>query len=196
MIFLEPEEQVLMTVRKHWLFLFKEFVILAGLVTAPLVVIVLYNVLSLKNIIVFEGDVRFLWAGLTALWLLYCLTLIFMIWTDYYLDILVVTNKRVFDVEQRGLFFRDSSTFRLDKIQDITVMVSGVWGTFMNFGDIHIQTAGDAREFIANYIPNPFEIKRIISEQHDKALAALQTVRFEEHRASDGAPPTNTGVPQ
>lgn len=182
MIFLEPDEKILLTVRKHWLFLLKEMVVLLGLLALPLILIFIYEIFALDGMVAFQGTVGFLWTGLAALWALYCATLIFMIWTDYYLDVLVVTTKRIFDVEQRGLFFRNSSSFRLDRVQDITVTVSGVLATFMNFGTIHIQTAGDAREFVATYIPQPYDVKRLITEEQDRVLERSPVVRIEEAR--------------
>ena len=98
-------------------------------------------------------------------------------WTDYFLDVLIITDKRVIDIEQRGFFHRDVATISLEKIQDISVNVSGVLATFLDFGTLKIQSAGEAPEFVIRDIPEPNEIKSLIYDLHNKRLEAPQSVK-------------------
>lgn len=91
----------------------------------------------------------------------------FIIWVDYYLDIWIVTNKRVIDVEQKGLFSREVSEFPISRIQDITVEVVGIVPTIFHYGNIHVQTAGESRKFIFKDIRDPYKVKdEIMALQH------------------------------
>ncbi|MCI0619796.1 PH domain-containing protein [Candidatus Wolfebacteria bacterium] len=128
---------------------------------------------------------RFLETGLSAqagggafftflylLWFLVLFVVFFFQWTDYYLDVWVLTTERIFDVEQRGAFNRQISVFRLEQIQDVTVEVSGVLATFLKYGDIHIHTAGEAKDFIIRDAADPLYIKKVIMEEHGKVIRA------------------------
>lgn len=83
--------------------------------------------------------------------------------TDYYLDVWIVTNDRVVNTEQHGLFGRTVAELDLYKIQDVTSDVRGMLATFLNYGNVHVQTAGQKERFVFEEVPNPHEIrKRII----------------------------------
>ena len=91
------------------------------------------------------------------------------VWTDYYLDVWMVTDKRIIDIEQKSFFHRQTSVFRIERIQDITIETRGIIATLLNFGDIHVQTAGESQEFIMRGIANPKYMRRIILRQQDRA---------------------------
>lgn len=187
MIKIDKNEKMLLKVRKHWLVLLFNMTFLVGWIIVPLILLVLINFFPVLEIFQFDGNPIFLLGFLISSWLLIVWIVGFITWTDYYLDILIITNRRIFDIEQKGLFNRESSMFRMDRIQDVTVEVNGILATFLNFGDIHIQTAGEGREFIARFIPNPYEVKKIIGHQHDIAIDRLRTVRLAK---DSDAPPS------
>lgn len=92
-----------------------------------------------------------------------------MEWTDYYLDVWILTDKRLIDVEQRGLFHRKVSSLDLRNIQDIKIETKGLIATFLKFGDIHVQTAGADREFVIREAYNPELVKRQLTEAYQLA---------------------------
>ena len=73
---------------------------------------------------------------------------------------------------QKGLFYRDISTCRLNRIQDVTVEVRGLIPSLLDFGTITVQTAGEEDNFIIHGMPHPYEIKRAILEESRKHVAA------------------------
>ncbi len=79
--------------------------------------------------------------------------------TDYFLDMWIVTNERIINIEQKGLFARTVSELRLNQVQDITSEMHGFLATFLTFGNVYIQTAGERERFIFKNIDNPDEIK-------------------------------------
>lgn len=81
---------------------------------------------------------------------------------DYYLDTWIITDKRIVDIIQSGLFKREVSECRLDRIQDVTTRVEGLTPTMFNFGDVHIQTAGREKEFIFRQVPDPYGVKDLL----------------------------------
>lgn len=91
----------------------------------------------------------------------------FLFWMDHYLDVWIITNERVIDVEQRGLFRRETSEFSMDKVQDITVEIPHMIATFLRYGNLRIQTAGE-KSFNIKDVPDVYEIKKIIMDQVTK----------------------------
>lgn len=87
---------------------------------------------------------------------------IFMIIASYYLDCWVVTNQRTIHTELMGLFRRYISSISHYRIQDVSVDVKGILGTYLNYGDVQIQTAGQFREFLFRQVPDPYETKNQI----------------------------------
>lgn len=99
---------------------------------------------------------------------------IWLVVANYYLDCWIVTNKRTIHTELRGLFSRIVSSVPHDRIQDITINVHGILPIFFHFGDLHIQTAGEFREFIFRQIPDPYKTKEIIFEARRELRKALK----------------------
>jgi hypothetical protein len=94
---------------------------------------------------------------------------------NYYLSLQIVTDKRLIDVDQRGLFNREVNELALEKIEDISYKPSGVWGTIFNYGYVSVQTAAEASTeisksaaissgFVFENVPNPAKVHAIISE--------------------------------
>lgn len=87
----------------------------------------------------------------------------FMILTDFYLDVWILTDKRVITVEQNGIFSRTISEFELSKIQDVTVEVRGIIPTMLDYGDLKVSTASEREGFVFRQIGRPNEVKDMLS---------------------------------
>lgn len=178
MIDLDPNENVILKVRRHKLALILESTFLVIFIVLPPAVYYLINIFG--YLVQAGGDQFSLFLFAYSAVLLFGWIIFFKIWTDYYLDVLIVTDKRLIDIEQKGFFKRDVATLRLDKIQDIRVNVSGVLATFLDFGEISIQTAGESKEFIMRYVPEPSKVKGVIYDLCRKLAEAPQSVKVVE----------------
>jgi hypothetical protein len=99
-----------------------------------------------------------------------------MIWTDHYLDIWVITSRRIININQVNLFRRQTASFQLERLQDITVEVSGIIETLLDFGTINAVTAsGIHEEFRARHLPKPQQIKSLILQAADTHMAHTST---------------------
>lgn len=159
MIKIDENEKIILERRKHWFVLFTEILFLLILAVAPPFFLLLNKFIHIYIIFI-----------LAALWYLVLWVLFFIIWTDYYLDILILTDKRLIDIEQKGLFSREVSTLGLENIQDIKTEINGMIHTFLDIGDIYVQTAGEQREFIVRGIHNPSAIKDMVRAEYEKAM--------------------------
>lgn len=100
---------------------------------------------------------------------------------DYYFDVLIVTDRRVVDIDQEQLFYRKISELNLRDVEDISFERDGFFPTLLNYGGITVQTAGEARNFIIENIHFPSEIATIIADLADQAKAEKpDTLRFPE----------------
>lgn len=170
MITLAQDEHIVHVIRKHWFILAVRTAELLFFLVLPIAV---YFFMAGKSFPVGGEEIE-LTLPLPLLIFLVSM-LILMIWmrffslvTDIYLDSWTVTNKRIIDIEQRGFFSRQISSFRIERIQDITTDIHGIIATFLDFGDIHAQTAGDEQEFIIRGVPNPKKIKQNILKEVDR----------------------------
>lgn len=89
---------------------------------------------------------------------------IFQSFIDYWLDAFILTDKRILDIEQKGLFNRTVSELRLYRTQDVTAEVKGILHTLLDYGDIHVQTAGEVERFKFEDIPHPNHVAKMILE--------------------------------
>lgn len=120
-----------------------------------------------------------------AVWLLALWGFFAIQWTNFYLDVWYVTQKRIIDVEQKGIFHREISNLRFDKIQDISIEVTGFIATMLNFGDIHVQTAAeDSSDFFMKDARNPERVRKIIFSQHNVESERTRHVKIEKEKGS------------
>jgi uncharacterized membrane protein YdbT with pleckstrin-like domain len=167
MIEIDPQEKIIRVVRKHWFVLLSQGFFYLLMLIAPFVILAIMLELPVLEGFSFEGPAFLLGLFAASLWLLLLWNAVFLTLTDYLLDVLVITDRRIFQIEQHGLFRRESSTFRIDRIQDVTVEVKGVIATFLDFGDIHIHTAGEGHDFVGKMMAAPYSVKKQINEAID-----------------------------
>ncbi len=89
----------------------------------------------------------------------------FLVWIDYFFDVWIITNERVINIEQKGLFVRTVSELKFSRIQDVTSEVSGMIPTMLNFGDVKVQTASEEDYFLFRRVPDPYHVKDLIMER-------------------------------
>lgn len=170
-IHLEEDETVLATVRKHWFILTVALMPPLLALLAPLLAYVFFGSHPLTRVILAalpeQGVVL---TAAAAVWFLICWTMLFFAWTDHYLDLWVITNRRVIAIDQRGLFRRSVASFRYERLQDLNVEINGFIATMLDFGDLQVQTAGHADEFRIRGVPDPRELKARISAAADARL--------------------------
>lgn len=165
---LDPGEKIVYEVRRHWFVFLFNGIVLALLALLPFLA---YSFLSnYLNVIPADTIEKYFYTGLFfyALWLLFLWMMFFLQWTKYYLDVWYITDKRIIDVDQKAIFHREVSNLRFDKIQDISIEVHGVIATFLNFGNLQVQTAAeDSSDFFMKHARKPEEVRRIIFSQHN-----------------------------
>jgi len=171
----EEGEQNIKIVRRHYLVILPMIFIIFILALTPIFIyyFLISNFLSLSQDfrIIIESFVSGWGLFAYSLWLLLLWIIFFIEWTDYYLDFWVITNKRIIDVEQKGFFYREVTSFSYTQIQDITVETKGLIETFFKFGTLHVQTAGHNRDIIIKDSYYPEEVRTLILKTQEQSKA-------------------------
>src|SRR3989344_476128 len=182
MITLHQDEKIILEKRAFWLPIAIQGTALFFLTLAPFFAIFGFGEFMPQELREYVIQYRFPTLFSATMWGLIIWIIFFVRWTDYYLDVLLVTNKRVMDIEQIGLFSRDTLETRLENIQDIRVEVAGFLASIMDFGNPRLQTAGSTTEFVIKNIHKPHKTKDIISRE-------CECLAMEKRGAGAGNPP-------
>lgn len=151
----DKEEKVVLLLRKHpitnipWLFI-------SGIMfAAPLFVDILPFFASVP--------VNFQVFGI-LLWYLLVFAFSLEQFLTWFFNVNIITDERLFDVDFINLLYRQITDANLDQIQDVTVKIGSVVRTIFNYGDVHIQTAGNVAEIEFEAVPNPDRVAKILRE--------------------------------
>lgn len=141
MLTLASQEVVLILIRRHWFVFIRPTIIFVFLlILPPLSIVITPSYFPIVADPAIAPVIQFL----LAIYIMAILTYAFVLWMAYYLDVWIITNQRIIDVEQAGLFTRSVSEMTMDRIQNVTVEIPGFIATIFGFGNIRIQTAGEA----------------------------------------------------
>lgn len=167
-------EHVILFLRRHWFALLAIATAFILLVGVPLL-LGWYFFGTVEDwlahpligpLIVILGSMYFL-----SIWLF-----AFLEFTDYYLDTWIITNERIINIEQEGLFNRTASELDLAAVQDTTAEIHGIWQTLFTYGQVYVQTAGEKGRFHFKNIDNPEHVKELVTrlvEEDKRRIATL-----------------------
>ena len=171
----EQGEKVFLLVRKHW-WNYVPFAITGILMILPIIAVFMYWSVNSATISYENGT---LIIGGLAIYCMFILGVQLIGFISYYLDVYIVTDHRIVDIDQAGLFNRKISELHLHQVQDVNAQVKGIFATLLHFGDVNIQTAGERENFTFSAIPNPYTVAKQIINLHEAHIEPL---------AEDGTP--------
>ena len=162
MIRLQPNETILLVLHRHWIAIALKLLVVLLFLLLPFVAIAIapqagFDIEAALPLIQF----------LLVTYLMALVLGVFILWTEYYFDVWVVTDLRIIDIEQHSIFNREISEFMLYNVQDVTVEVPSMLATFLKYGNIKIQTAG-GKIFEIREIPHVNEAKNLIVDHLPK----------------------------
>lgn len=165
---MDKRERIVLFFRRHPLSFFNFALIGSIMIILPIVVILMvYS----AGFFVFEGELSTKIAyALASAYLLFVMGLMLVAWMNFYLDIYIVTNRRLIDISQEGLFSRNLSGVDLADIEDVKADVQGLLPTYFNFGHVNVQTAGELQNVNFIDVPEPYKLARKIMEEKEKLM--------------------------
>lgn len=161
----QEDEKIILIKRKHGIVFFP--LMIMSIVSYSLGLIVVF-VLPYYFPILDEGIIPNIVVVFTSLFFLFATLFFFIEWILYYLQVGMVSDKRLVDINQVSLFSRRISEMSLGNVEDITASQQGVIQTMFHYGDVCVQTAGELPNFIFEKVPDPYGTQRIIMQAMDE----------------------------
>ncbi|MDD3498354.1 MAG: PH domain-containing protein [Candidatus Moranbacteria bacterium] len=156
------EEKIIKIVRRHWFNIFQQYLIIFAMVFLLILSIqILPGILSIPTN---SPEFWFVESFFAIIIWIY----IFILWIDFYFDVWIITDNRIVNIEQKALFMRHISELDFSKIQDVSTEVDGLIPTVLNYGDVHIQTAGTRGRFLFHKVPDPYGLKGLIMDMQNR----------------------------
>jgi len=159
------DEPVFLVVRAHWFLLFLKIVMWAMFV----LVLLLFNKFAPTYLPgLFETPFTPVVKLFTQVYTLFLVTSLFLVWLFYFLNVQIITDRRIVDIDQVGLFSHTVAELHIENIEDVTSETNGVFGTIFNYGMVFVQTAGTVERFEFDNVPNPAAIEKLILDLYEK----------------------------
>lgn len=151
----DPEEHIVLLLRKHPITNVPSSVITFLMIIAPGILSVLDIVQSLPN--------SFQWI-LLIIW--YMITTAFVLeqFLSWFFHVTLITDERIIEIDFLHLLYREMTDANLDQIQDVTVEMGGLVRTFLNYGDVIVQTAGEQVKLRLEAVPHPDNVAKILRQ--------------------------------
>lgn len=156
-------EEVVLVFRRHIIALRKGFYS----------ILIPFLIASLPTLI-FPGEWLYLWIALGGL--VFGFILFFYHWIGWYFTVFVLTDQRLRQSTQKGIFGKSVIDLPVSKIQNISYTIPGLSGEIFKFGTIVIQTyVGD---LILDLVEHP---NQVYNKLQDVAAAAATQPNVGDH---------------
>jgi len=155
----QPNEKVYLVFREHWFRLAVKFSIVGLLMLLPIIIRLLFiDARELFN----DSQSQAIISLVLQVYYMGLLLALFLIWVLYYLNLGIVTERRLVDIDQHGLLKHEVSELNLDAIEDVTSETIGIFGNILDYGTVYIQTAGAKERLEFDKIHHPKKVASVI----------------------------------
>lgn len=174
-------EKIILLLRRHYFIILNKIIFWAITAILPPIFYLLFR--DILGTLFVNGLFQPIMVLFTSTYYLFIWLFAFHSFVDYYLDVWIVTDERIVNIEQKGLFNRTVAEQKLYRIQDVTSELKGFFSTTLNFGTVHIQTAGEKARFVFKQIPKPYAVARKITKlvEQNKKFHRLMEQKDEIH---------------
>lgn len=163
----ELDEKIIIWARRHWASFLKSLLIILFSFFVPIVLLFSFWQF-LPDLFSGIGGLLIVLGG--SLYYLILWAYAFVEWITYYYDLFIVTDSKIIDVNQDGVFHRQITELSLLRVQDVSGEMKGLLETIFAYGDIVIQTAGAQERSVFPDIPNPYEIAEKVLSLHNQLV--------------------------
>ncbi len=172
---LPPEdEQVLLVVHKHWASLLREaaLTLIPGFIILGILFLFSGLPLTLADTSVHAIIVLLIPFCFLTLW-----TILAIQWTNYYLDMFVVTDRRIFYTTQINFTERTTAQWHLHDVNHVQVHFSGLFESFFKYGSLVIEGREEDTSAKIEGVPDPEYVAAVILKQGDQYGQLKETAR-------------------
>lgn len=163
----EQGEKIILFVRQHFIVNVPWILGTILLLIAPTVIFpILFRALSLNM----TFPASYYVVG-TMFWYLATFGFALSSFIGWFFNIYIVTNERIVDIDFFYLLYKKFSQAELTKIQDINYTSGGILAATFNFGNVVVETAGEAPNIDFELVPFPEKVMEMIREltEHEEA---------------------------
>jgi hypothetical protein len=165
---IRENERVIRVIHRHWFDLASHLFGVAALSVALFLGLFLFPILFPDA---FSGEGARIAFFIESTFFLLLFVYAFLVWIDIWFDSWIITNERIVNMEQKGLFVRHVSQGSFSKVQDATSETEGIFQSVLNYGEVYVQSAGETPRFVFRNIPDPIGTKALIMRLAQDARA-------------------------
>lgn len=88
----------------------------------------------------------------------------FINFITWFYNISLITTKRIVDIDYSDIVYRNVAVTKLELIEDVNYIQTGVIRSLFNYGDVFAQTAGEREHFDFLAVPKPAEVVHIVQD--------------------------------
>lgn len=148
-------ENVLLLLRKHPVTQIGKFLIAIIMMVVPL----FFSQISFYYLL--SGNFQ---TAVLLLWYLIVVGYSLESFLTWFYNVYIITDERIIDIDFLSLIYRNVSAAKLDKVEDITAVTSGVAQSLFNYGTVRVQTAAEKSEFEFEDVPYPTKVTQFLNE--------------------------------
>ncbi len=152
---LAQHEQILLILRQHPVTQIKYLLVVIFMIFLPLL-------FSSANIFDFLPARYQFAAGLG--WYLLTFGLVVETFLNWFYHVYIITDERIIDVDFLSMIYKDISTTKIDKIEDITSVNTGFLASLVDYGTVIIQTAATKQELQFESVPHPSKVAALLND--------------------------------
>ena len=97
-------------------------------------------------------------------WYVFILGFVLEKFLTWFYHVNLLTDERIIDIDFESLLYKRVSAAKIDNIEDVTSSTAGFLGSMLDYGNVHIQTAGQVQEINFETVPQPEKITRLVNE--------------------------------
>lgn len=164
----KPYEKIEYLLRRHPITFVPHILLFILLMVIPFAVYLLINNLYPTLLDPISSKIAFpLGVLLASIYYLALYLFFYSQFIEFYLDMWIVTNDRIVDVEQNGLFSRTISELDLYRVQDVTVDTNGIFPSLFRYGHVRVKTASQNLGIIFHNVKEPNQIREALIQLSD-----------------------------
>jgi len=152
---LQEQEQIILVLRQHPITQVKWVLAVVAMTILPL----LFSFSGIFNFL--PGHYQF---GIGLGWYLLAFGLAVQSFLKWFYRVYIVTDERIIDVDFISMIYKDVTTTKIDKIEDITSLSTGFLSSLADFGTVIIQTAAAVQELQFENVPHPSKVTSLLND--------------------------------
>lgn len=171
------DEQMLLVVHKHWASLLGE----AALTIVPgFIILSLLFFFRGLPLTAADASIHAIVTLLVPVCFLLLWTLLAVQWTNYYLDMLIVSDRHIYYMTQVNFAQRSVQQWAITDVSHVSVYFGNILESFFNYGSIEIEPRDGGGPVRIGGIPDPQYVAAVILKQDDRFGQLKKTAQKQE----------------